>query len=1152
MTTVLVAEKPSVARDLARIVGAEAEDGDALRGSGWVVTWLVGHVAELAEPGDVRPEWRRFCAEDLPILPVPIPWRVTERGRARFEAVRRCCRAPGVRRIIGATDAGREGELIFRVLMDLVGEVEVPVERLWVSSMTDAALEAGLRAPRPAAALAPVGRAALGRAWLDWWVGMNASRALTLQGGQPVSAGRVQTPTLAALVERDRAIADHVPSPFVQLRAELDRGCAEPWSAWVAREPQDPSQEAEGAAEPEPPAPEPREPELRRFAPEDPAIEAILRDLAEGTVYVEALRTGPEEVPPPALFDLESLQQVMCREHGWSAQETLDEAQRLYERFKLLSYPRTRSRYLTAEDADALVPVVAAVARRRGWPEPPPEGLSRWVAPEKVEDHPAIVPTGDEPSAGLPPRSALLLERVEARLIAACAGPGRIVRTEVRLRSEGGVPLRAAACRLVEPGGWAREPEGPADAGSVPAGLAEGEVVSVRGVHRVEGVEPPPPPFDDASLLGFMVEAGLGTPATRAATLETLVSRGYADRRGRADGRTSLVSTPLGRALIARCPARLRRPETTARWEADLRRIEASELELDRFVAGAQREVTALVQDILSGTEAPLQAPPRGLRLEPDHPLPDAPSPEVRRRAEAIRREGLDPQLEARLAEEAGVAVTASAWLLGRYALGPLDEPRDRPVVVLTRVDARVEDEVAQLRQLGLRASAEDRGAGLDVLYLDPGLSSTSPVEAGAVDLEPEPAPATHERLGAGTIGGEARWVSPLVHRSGLEARVRRAGGPSRILVESRADWSVALEVASAREVGRGRGWTERLGRALASEAQVWVRAASVDAAEQLADRLGGTVSHPGLGTDTRRRAQVDFLEGRARLLVTPPDELDLRRPIPGLTTLVFAPGAIPLGLDRFAAEALAPTALEHEVRVLVLLEARLEARRLDALDAGRPPPAALGMVARALGGDTSRSEAELASASGLEPTLVRRYLGLLAAVGGAVEDAGGWRAGDGRWPTRYRSWRDEGAKDERRLRYWLEGRGQPGCRLLGLLAALEWTSTEPCGQCDRCDPEGAVFRRFRPPTEGEQSMLIEALTLLRRAGALGVRDLLEGLRRPQLRGREHLAQLLDGLAGAGLVALGGEGASPTVRLARPASDAEALRWVLVPERADS
>ena len=577
MRTLVVAEKPSVARDIARVLGARERAEGCLQGGDWTVTWALGHLVAQCEPEEIDPRYKRWRAQDLPILPERIPLKVIRKTAAQFRVVKRLMNDAQTERIVCATDAGREGELIFRYIYEMAGCTR-PVQRLWISSMTDEAIREGFASLRPAQAYDALYASAACRAQADWLVGMNLSRAFTLRYGVPLSVGRVQTPTLQMLVRRRLEIDAFVPQQYWTVQADFGDYTGQ----WT-----DPAggdghiDRAERARE----------------------IAAAVRGRT-GVVTACAREAGSE--PPPLLYDLTSLQRDANALLGFTAERTLRAAQALYERDKLLTYPRTDSRYLPRDMAARVQAAIHALPEayaplRARLPQTLPQ-TRRVFDDAKVSDHHAIVPTGRRADASaLPPDEAKVFDLVARRLLAAFLPAHTYETTRVITQVDG--HAFASTGRVVTQSGWkdaCLQPRKRAQQAAPLPALREGDERTVRSARVKEDRTRPPREHTDASILREMEQAGrriedealresmkdsgLGTPATRAATIERLIHMGYAARKGR-----SLVATPKGVRLIEAAPEEIASPETTGRWERELARIARGEADGARFLAGIAR-----------------------------------------------------------------------------------------------------------------------------------------------------------------------------------------------------------------------------------------------------------------------------------------------------------------------------------------------------------------------------------------------------------------------------------------------------------------------------------------------------------------------------------------------------------------------------------
>ena len=660
MTIAVVAEKPSVGRDLAQALGATRRGEGTLSGNGYVVTWAIGHLVGLAEPEGIHPEWKRWRREDLPMLPERWPLTVFAATRPQFEVVRKVINAPDVESVICATDAGREGELIFRLIYEAAG-CRRPVQRLWISSLTESAIREGLRRLRPAREYDDLANAALGRSRADWLVGMNLSRAYGLALDAPLSVGRVQTPTLAMLVERELAIVDFVPEDYLEVVATFSPREGHSYrGTWF--------EPGKGIAHPQ------------RLPASGAEARAVVARALSGRARIAFVQSQTKKLPPPLLYDLTELQRHANRLYGFSAQRTLDAAQALYERHKLLSYPRTDSRHLSREAATTLAEVVNAIAApyrsllAEGTGERP---LSkRFVDDSRVRDHHAIIPTAISAAGhALSADERKLYELVCRRLLQAWqpdfVWAATEVVTEVHPAVASGEPVDSyrSLGTAIEQQGWKLldlgEPKPPREKSTeqpraqpgerdtndhvLPPGLERGRAVRVLDAKALPKTTRPPPPLNDATLLTAMETAGkkldekdlseamkdsgLGTPATRASIIETLITRGYVKRDGKA-----LRATERGLGLIEVVDDEVKSAAMTGTWEARLQAIARGQADLPQFIEQISRYVTEVVGRVpRSLPPLPGDSVARGSKPQPDrdtpvaHQTPAAPASRVNR-----------------------------------------------------------------------------------------------------------------------------------------------------------------------------------------------------------------------------------------------------------------------------------------------------------------------------------------------------------------------------------------------------------------------------------------------------------------------------------------------------------------------------------------
>src|SRR3954452_23346674 len=639
-----VAEKPAVARDIARVLGASQRGEGFLQGNGYVVTWAIGHLVTLAQPHEINPDWRKWRRDHLPMLPRDWPLVVSEEAKDQFEAVRRVITAPCVERVVCATDAGREGELIFRYIYEAAG-CSKPVQRLWISSLTADAIRQGFRKLRDSHDFDPLADAARGRSRADWLVGMNLSRAYTLDFNEDLSVGRVQTPTLAMLVERELAIRAFVPEDYLEVLATFS-----PESARGTEESSRPSYKGtwfKGFF----PNPEAKRIKTAPGGKPGSDLEEAMRIVGRartGQAEIESIRAETKRMPPPLLHDLTELQRHANRLYGFSAKKTLGLAQALYEQKKLISYPRTDSRHLSTDVAATLGDVVRAIEGPYLNKMAPGTGerplTKRFVDDSKVTDHHAIIPTTTSPDrAALEEDEKKIYDLICRRLLSAWHDDHvwsvTTVITAVSNPPPAGVgePLVDrfhSTGTLVEKVGWKvldvekkskrkeaakpkegpqerelekeDEPASPEENQTLPSGLAQGQPQEVTDVRAVSKQTRPPKRFTEATLLTAMETAGktlddrelseamkasgLGTPATRAEIIETLLRREYIVRSGKV-----LEATDKGIRLIEIVHPHVKSPAMTGQWEAQLQRIQRGQGDLGAFMQGIEAYVREVV-----------------------------------------------------------------------------------------------------------------------------------------------------------------------------------------------------------------------------------------------------------------------------------------------------------------------------------------------------------------------------------------------------------------------------------------------------------------------------------------------------------------------------------------------------------------------------
>ena len=592
MYNLIVTEKPSVARTISKVLSVTARHDGYLEGGGYLVSWCVGHLVELAPPGAYDPRLERWDRADLPILPERWQYLVSSSTKKQFDVLCKLMHRADVDRIVCATDAGREGELIFRLVYHQCG-CRKPVSRLWISSMEDAAIRAGFENLKPSTEYDSLYKAALCRERADWLVGINATRLFSCLHGVTLNVGRVMTPTLAMTVEREAAIAAFKPEPFYIIQLQTG-GCMA---------------------------------SSERFKDKSQAEELLAECQKSHQAVVQKSERKEKAERPPALYDLTTLQRDANRLLGYSAQQTLDYTQALYEK-KLVTYPRTDSRYLTEDMAAGLPGLVMDTAVAFGFRGAIPVHAKQVIHNQKVSDHHAILPTQSVAGAdlsSLPAGEASILRLIAARLLAAVGEPYRYAETTVQFECAG--QTFTAKGKTVLDEGWKAVERvilgNAAEKGEenleVLTEVQDKETLPVRDAQLKEGRTTPPKHFTEDTLLAAMESAGadtmpeeaerrgIGTPATRAATIEKLVQKGFLAREG--SGKTKhLIPTEKGCGLIAAMPEQLKSPAMTAEWETKLTQIEKGQYAPEQFMEEIESMMKSLVNQYANTPNAPAKA----------------------------------------------------------------------------------------------------------------------------------------------------------------------------------------------------------------------------------------------------------------------------------------------------------------------------------------------------------------------------------------------------------------------------------------------------------------------------------------------------------------------------------------------------------------
>lgn len=573
MKSLVLTEKPSVAREIARVLGCKNKQKSHFEGPRHVVTWALGHLVELAEPEDYDKKYSTWRLEDLPIIPEPMKLKVIRQTSHQFKAISYLAKRGDLGELIIATDAGREGELVARWIMKLA-HWKKPFRRLWISSQTDGAIREGFANLRLGRSYDNLFDSAVCRAEADWLVGLNVTRALTCKFNAQLSAGRVQTPTLSAIVQREQEIRNFQPLDYWTVEADfgLFRGLCR------------------------------RKGETRFF---DKSQAEAIKELVQGKLgKITALNTKEMRESHPLAYDLTELQRDANRRYGFSAKQTSSVLQRLYEQHKLVTYPRTDSRYLSSDIVKTLPQRLAAIAvgqyARLAGPllNKPLNPGKRVIDDSKVTDHHAIIPTGErlQPEK-LSSDEAKLFDLIARRYIAlfypACIYDSTTVTVTVA-----GEEFTAGG-KVVKQAGWRQVYDQVGESGQDPTDdqrlpqLEGGRQANVKQCAVRNGQTQPPARYTEAALLTVMEKHNLGTPATRADIIEKLLQTQAIERKG-----SQLVPTPKADQLLILVPEELRSPELTAKWEQNLEAIERGQGDKQKFLADIRALARNLVREV--------------------------------------------------------------------------------------------------------------------------------------------------------------------------------------------------------------------------------------------------------------------------------------------------------------------------------------------------------------------------------------------------------------------------------------------------------------------------------------------------------------------------------------------------------------------------
>ena len=1137
----ILAEKPSVAQDIARVLGANVRGKGYLQGNGYVVTWAIGHLVSLAQPHEITPEWRQWRFDHLPILPTHWPLVVYEKTKDQFEVVRKIMTSERVSRIVCATDAGREGELIFRYIYEAAG-CRKPVSRLWISSLTPDAIRKGFDTLRPGSEYDHLANAATGRSRADWLVGMNLSRAYSIVYNEELSVGRVQTPTLAMIVDRELALRSFVPEDYFEVVATFqgrENSDKESYVGTWLRFQVKPGNDNDGLAK-----------ASRLPADGEEANRIVLRGRT-GQAAIESLASETKRMQPPLPYDLTELQRHANRLFSFSAQQTLDLAQALYERHKLISYPRTDSRHLSADIASTVPGIVSAISTRymqqlaAGTGQRP---LSkRFVDDSKVSDHHAIIPTAvtaekiqlaeDERKIyDLICRRFLMMwhdDYLQAVTTVITAITNEVIsdryRTIGTLVQQMGwkvLDIGAEGRRDARSGGEAGTPEQ-----VLPVTLAKGQLQDVAEIEARKKQTRPPKRFTEGTLLTAMQtagqtldarelseamrETGLGTPATRAATIEVLLKRGFIVRAGK-----NLEATDKGIHLTEVVHPEVKSPAMTGQWEAFLKKIQHGDSRLEPFLDGISQYVRSVVTKVSHASpamrkavsEAPENSGSSDLTIT-SNPMTFTTLTELLQNAFGFSkfRPNQEAVCEAVTAGKDALLVmpTGSGKSLC-YQLPGL--ARGGTTLVISPLIALMDDQVHKLEQRGFavecihsgrdretsrRVCSEYLSGKLQFLFIAPErlrvtgfpemLAKRKPSliaidEAHCIsqwghDFRPD-----YRMLGQylpslrpAPVLALTATATPLVQKD-IAAQLGLSE-PAHFIHGFRRE-NIGIEIVEALPSQRPSLAREILRDAKYRPAIVYAptRKQAENLSEEWAGELRVASYHAGLDAERRRRVQEEFMSGQLDVMVAT-IAFGMGIDKPDVRTVIHT--ALPASVEGYYQE-IGRAGRDGDPSRAILMHSYGDRRTHDFFFSRDYPDVALmDRVFTSLPSEPKPKE-RLRKTLGIEDELFDKIIEKLWIHKGAVLDfAENVSQGEEVWRASYIT---QGEQKRAQIDQMIRFSESNQCRMWSLVRHFGDTSdgATSCGACDFCAPAKCVAQRFRTATDVERAALYRVLSAMK------------------------------------------------------------------------